>query len=123
MNLEIIKTNKPLVKPDFLGKPLHFGVHHTDHMLEIDYFANTWHDPLISKYHSFSMDPFNSSLHYGIQLFEGMKAFKTEEGKVTLFRPEMNMARMNQSAKRLSLPVRKNYDNFYNFIQIFLTFY
>ena len=107
MNLEIIKTNKPLEKPDFLNKPLHFGVHHTDHMLEIDYFANTWHDPLISKYHSFSIDPFKETLHYAIQLFEGMKAFKTEEGKVTLFRPEMNMKRMNNSARRISLPVKK----------------
>lgn len=114
MNLEIIKTNKPLIKPDFLNKPLHFGVHHTDHMLEIDYFANTWHDPLISKYHSFSIDPFNATLHYAIQLFEGMKAFKTEDGKVTLFRPEMNMIRMNNSAKRISLPVNKKRRKIFN---------
>ena len=105
MDLEIIKTNKPLEKPDFLNKPIQFGVHHTDHLLEIDYFANTWQGPKISKYHSLSIDPFNSTLHYAIQLFEGMKAFKTEDGKVTLFRPEMNMKRMNSSAERLSLPV------------------
>ena len=107
MHLEINKTKKKLAKPDFLNKPLPFGVYHTDHMLEIDYFANTWHDPIISKYHSLSMDPFNSTLHYAIQLFEGMKAFKTEDGKVSLFRPEKNMARMNKSAERISLPVRK----------------
>ena len=105
MDLQIIKTDKPLEKPDLLNKPVPFGVHHTDHMLEIDYVENVWQSPKISKYHSFSIDPFNATLHYSINLFEGMKAFKTEEGKVTMFRPEMNMKRMNNSAKRITLPV------------------
>jgi branched-chain amino acid aminotransferase len=94
-----------LEKPDYLNNPIPFGVYTTDHMLEIDFKGNTWQDPVISKYHDLSINPLNSTLHYAIQLFEGMKAFKTDDGKVTLFRPEMNMKRMNDSAKRLSLPV------------------
>lgn len=76
-------------------------------MLEIDYSAKEgWKKPLISEYHNFSIDPFNSTLHYAIQLFEGMKAFMSEDKKIVLFRPDMNMKRMNNSAKRLSLPVK-----------------
>ena len=104
-------------KPDFINKPLPFGVYHTDHILEIDYCSKEgWKKPHISEYHNFSIDPFNSTLHYAIQLFEGMKAFMTEEDKIVLFRPEMNMARMNNSAKRLSLPV--NFFSFTHLLQV-----
>lgn len=75
-------------------------------MLEIDYDHQTgWKNPEISQYHNFQIDPFNSSLHYAIQLFEGLKVHKSEDDRVILFRPELNMKRMNNSAERLSLPV------------------
>jgi branched-chain amino acid aminotransferase len=45
-------------------------------------------------------------LHYAQTLFEGMKAYRDEDGKITLFRPDMNMKRMNNSARRIALPVR-----------------
>ena len=96
-----------LPKPDFT-KPLKFGSVHTDYMLEIDHTtANGWEKPLISPYHDFSINPMNSSLHYAIQLFEGMKAYKNNED-IYLFRPELNMIRLNKSADRLALPVTIN---------------
>jgi branched-chain amino acid aminotransferase len=75
-------------------------------MLEIDYYNEEgWQMPEISQYHNFSIDPFNSTLHYAIQLFEGLKAYKSDDNRIILFRPEQNMIRMNYSSKRLSLPV------------------
>ena len=52
-----------------------------------------------------AVDPSSSVLHYAQAVFEGMKAYRDENGKVTLFRPEMNMKRMNEGASRLALPV------------------
>lgn len=52
-----------------------------------------------------AIDPSSSVLHYAQTLFEGMKAYRDESGKVTLFRPDMNMKRMNTSASRIALPV------------------
>jgi branched-subunit amino acid aminotransferase/4-amino-4-deoxychorismate lyase len=52
------------------------------------------------------MEPSSTVLHYAQTLFEGMKAYRDEHGKVTLFRPDMNMKRMNNSARRIALPVR-----------------
>lgn len=109
--LEIIKTTKPLQKPD-LSKPLKFGLHNTDYLFEVDYDEEHggWQKPLISPYHKLEIDPKNSSLHYAIQLFEGMKAFKSYKNKndIILFRPEMNMKRMLNSAKRIGLNVKLN---------------
>jgi len=63
-------TKKPLEKPDINDKPLPFGLFHTDHMLEIDYSVDEGRKkPEISEYHNSSIDPFNSNLHYAIQLF------------------------------------------------------
>jgi len=50
------------------------------------------------------MDPANTSLHYGIQCFEGLKAYKTEGGALRLFRPECNMKRFKESSMRVALP-------------------
>jgi branched-chain amino acid aminotransferase len=96
-----------LVKPDF-NKPLPFGLYHTDHLFEVDYEPQSgWSKPIVSPYHKLSIDPSNSSLHYAIQLFEGMKAYRNVKNpeQLLLFRPEMNMKRMQISAERLGLPV------------------
>ena len=50
------------------------------------------------------LHPFNSSLHYAVQCYEGLKAYKNETGAIRLFRPECNMMRFKESAKRISLP-------------------
>jgi len=76
-------------------------------MLEIDFKNHSWQAPKISKFEEFRLSPLNATLHYAVNLFEGMKAFKTEDNKINLFRPEMNMKRMNNSAKRITLPVKK----------------
>lgn len=90
-------------KPD-ITKPIKFGEYHTDHMLEIDYSNEKgWSKPIISPFHNFSLDPRNSSLHYAISLFEGMKVYRNKD-KLYLFRPELNMIRMNKSAERVGLP-------------------
>jgi branched-chain amino acid aminotransferase len=77
-------------------------------MLEIDYDPeHGWAKPVVSPYHKLEIDPTNSVLHYAIQLFEGMKAYRSSSSpqKILLFRPDMNMNRMNISAKRIGLPV------------------
>ena len=96
-------TKQKLQKPDY-SKPLQFGEFHSDHMLEIDYsIDNGWEKPVISPYHNLSIDPRNSALHYAVTLFEGMKAYRNKND-LYLFRPELNMIRMNRSAERVGLP-------------------
>ncbi|KAJ7357115.1 aminotransferase [Mycena albidolilacea] len=77
----------------------------TDHMLTIPWDAvSGWGTPEIKPYGPFQMEPSSTVLHYAQTLFEGMKAYRDEHGKVTLFRPDMNMKRMNNSARRIALP-------------------
>jgi branched-chain amino acid aminotransferase len=103
-DLRIQKADKLITKPDF-EKPLAFGVHHTDYMLEVDYSTSKgWGKPYITPYHMLQIDPRNSTLHYAIELFEGMKAFKNKDN-LLMFRPDKNMERMNKSAVKVCLPV------------------
>jgi len=82
-----------------------FGRRFTDHMLQMDFDPeNGWHDMRIEPYAPVPMDPASSVLHYGQAIFEGMKAYKSPEGEILLFRPEENFMRLNSSAKRLSIP-------------------
>jgi branched-chain amino acid aminotransferase len=82
-----------------------FGHTFSDHMLEVDWKKEEgWQVPVISEYKNFSMSPACVALHYALQCFEGMKAYKDKEGRVRLFRPDKNMARMNSSMARLSMP-------------------
>ncbi len=82
-----------------------FGHTFSDHMLSIDWNENKgWSAPVISEYTNLSLSPASSSLHYGIQCFEGMKAYKDAKGQVRLFRPDMNLARFDRSMQRLAMP-------------------
>eukprot|EP00039_Didymoeca_costata_P006536 m.91196 g.91196 ORF g.91196 m.91196 type:complete len:437 (-) comp13291_c0_seq3:235-1545(-) len=100
-----IKTSTNLKNSDIDPEKLGFGNHFTDHMLLVDYKEGQgWSKPIIEPYGNFSMDPASMVLHYGLEIFEGLKAYKGVDGKVRLFRPELNMARMNKSAARLALP-------------------
>jgi branched-chain amino acid aminotransferase len=84
---------------------LTFGRTFSDHMLVIDWNKHTgWATPVISEFTNFSMSPASLSLHYGIQCFEGMKAYKDKHGNVRLFRPDKNMTRFADSMERLALP-------------------
>lgn len=101
--LTIEHTKNPAPKPE--KSTLVFGKVFSDHMLEIDWTAEEgWGHPYITPRHNLSLDPAASVLHYAIECFEGMKAFKGKDGKVRMFRPMMNMERMNRSGQRVGLP-------------------
>lgn len=79
---------------------------HTDHMVEVDWTAaDGWGTPHIKPYAPLALDPTASCLHYATQCFEGLKAFRSTDGKtLRLLRPELNLARLNNSADRTALP-------------------
>ncbi len=84
---------------------LGFGVFFSDHMLHMDYeVGKGWHNVRIEPYAGLSIDPAALALHYGQQVFDGLKAFRTGEGAVQLFRPKEYLERMNRSAARLCMP-------------------
>ncbi|ETE68876.1 Branched-chain-amino-acid aminotransferase, cytosolic, partial [Ophiophagus hannah] len=92
-------------KPDPNG--LVFGTVFTDNMLFIEWsFTSGWDVPQIKPLENLSVHPAISALHYAVELFEGMKAYRGVDGKIRLFRPRLNMDRMLRSAARATLPVR-----------------
>lgn len=103
-DIRIIPTTNPKEKPADESK-LSFGKIFTDHMFCMNYTAGKgWHDARIEPYGPFQMDPSAMVFHYGQAIFEGMKAYRGEDGKARMFRPWDNFARMNQSARRLCIP-------------------
>lgn len=103
MEIKIQKTTAPKQKPD--QTKLGFGNYYTDHMFIMNYDEGQgWHDPRIVPYAPFEIDPASMVLHYAQEVFEGLKAYRTAEGKIQLFRPEKNMARLNVSCDRLCIP-------------------
>ncbi|NNG37163.1 branched-chain amino acid aminotransferase [Nakamurella aerolata] len=82
-----------------------FGNYFTDHMALIDWDPEQgWHDPRVVPYAPFSIDPASMVLHYGQEIFEGLKAYRQPDGSVAAFRPDANAKRMAGSARRLALP-------------------
>lgn len=81
-----------------------FGTIFTDHMFVADFRDGKWQAPEIVPYGPMPMEPAAKVFHYGQAVFEGMKAYKDEHGDVFLFRPEMNLHRINRSAWRLAMP-------------------
>ena len=103
MEIKIQKTTIPKAKPD--QTKLGFGKYYTDHMFMMNYDEGEgWHDARIVPYGPIPLDPAAMVLHYAQEIFEGLKAYRTKEGKIQLFRPEKNMARMNLSCDRLCIP-------------------
>ena len=101
--IQITKTTAPKAKPD--ESALGFGKYYTDHMLIIDYTAGIgWHDARIVPFGNLALHPAAVVLHYGMEIFEGLKAYRRPDGRVQLFRPMENVRRMNNSARRLALP-------------------
>ncbi|MCI9384733.1 MAG: branched-chain amino acid aminotransferase, partial [Lachnospiraceae bacterium] len=77
----------------------------TDHMFVMDYTEGKgWHDPRIEPYAPISLDPSAMVFHYGQEMFEGLKAYKTEDGRILMFRPDKNIERANNSNRRLMIP-------------------
>lgn len=81
-----------------------FGRVFSDHMLVMDYQDGAWQPPTIMPFGDLHMSPAALVLHYSQTIFEGLKAYKSADGSVNLFRPQANITRMNHSAKRLCMP-------------------
>ncbi|MBO9660732.1 MAG: branched-chain amino acid aminotransferase, partial [Chitinophagaceae bacterium] len=82
-----------------------FGKYFTDHMLEADYENGEWKNVEIKPYQPLLLEPSLAALHYGQAIFEGIKAYKDEEGNAFIFRPVDNFKRFNKSAERMNMPV------------------
>ncbi|MBQ4269888.1 MAG: branched-chain amino acid aminotransferase [Clostridia bacterium] len=103
MEIKITKTNKAGVMPP--ENELGFGRVFTDHMFVMDYEEGRgWYDARIIPFQNISLHPASTVLHYGAEIFEGLKAYRRADGGVQLFRPMENIRRMNNSAERMSLP-------------------
>ncbi len=103
MQLNITRADQLKSRPK--DSDLHFGDVFTDHMFSMDYDPeNGWNNPRIEPYAPITMDPATMVLHYGQAIFEGLKAFRSVDGGVQMFRPKDNMARLNRSARRLCIP-------------------
>ena len=103
MEISVTKTQNPKVKPE--ASTLGFGKFFTDHMFMMDFSREKgWYNARIIPFANISLHPASTVLHYGSEIFEGLKAYRRKDGKVQLFRPMENIRRMNSSAERLCLP-------------------
>ena len=102
-NFPVTRTSNPKVKPD--PDHLKFAEVFSDHMFMMEYDEGQgWHDGRIVPYQKIELDPASCVLHYAQMMFEGMKAYKTADGHVQLFRPEMNAQRLNRTNDRMCIP-------------------
>ena len=103
MQISITKTTCPKEKPE--ASVLGFGKYFSDHMFMMDYSREEgWHDARIVPFAPIALHPASTVLHYGSEIFEGLKAYRRADGKVQMFRPIENIRRMNRSADRMCLP-------------------
>ena len=103
MEIKITKTTTPKEKIDETN--LGFGKYFTDHMFVMEYNKEEgWHNARIEPFSNISLPPSAAVFHYGAEIFEGLKAYRTPSGDIQLFRPDANVERMNNSAERISLP-------------------
>ena len=84
---------------------LGFGQIFTDHIFEMDYNSDQgWYDPRIKPLEQLSLHPATMFIHYGQTVFEGLKAFKTKDENVVIFRPDRHLQRLNNSSRKLCIP-------------------
>lgn len=103
MEIRIERVEEKGVMPP--ESELGFGRVFSDHMFVMEYDEGRgWHDARIVPFGNISLHPASTVLHYGAEIFEGLKAYRTEEGEVRLFRPMENIRRLNSSAERMCLP-------------------
>ena len=103
MKITVQETNQPKIIPK--DSELGFGKYFSDHMLVMDYDEGEgWHDARIVPFGYISLHPASTVLHYGAEIFEGLKAYRTADGSIQLFRPLENIKRLNTSAERMCLP-------------------
>lgn len=111
---EFVKTLNPApatsARRDAILANPGFGQYFTDHMIQIQWTGNIeqgtgqWQQPTLVPYGPLALDPAAAVLHYGQEIFEGLKAYRHDDGSVWTFRPEKNAARLNRSAERMALP-------------------
>lgn len=106
MEIKIVTVSPEKMKPKPVDESkLGFGKIFTDHIFTVKYHDERgWYDPLIEPYRSLSLEPTALCLHYGQEIFEGMKAYRGSNNDIFLFRPMENIKRMNTSAERLCMP-------------------
>ena len=105
MEIKITKNMAPAAKPADESK-LGFGKVFTDHMFTMEWTRGQgWHDAQIVPFGPLSIHPASTVLHYGSEIFEGLKAYRAADGSVRMFRPMENIKRMNRSAARMGLPL------------------
>ena len=99
---ELTSNLKPIPGKD---DPLTFGTIFTDHMFMMNYkVGKGWYDPRIVPYEKISLEPSAMVFHYAQEMFEGLKAYKTEDGRTLLFRPNKNIQRANNTNRRICIP-------------------
>ena len=104
MKIDVTLTTTPKAKPQDESK-LGFGKIFTDHMFIMEYEEGKgWMNPRIEPYHRLSIDPSSTVLHYAQEIFEGLKAYRADDGRILMFRPEENCRRLNRSADRMCMP-------------------
>ncbi|XP_023214546.1 branched-chain-amino-acid aminotransferase, cytosolic-like, partial [Centruroides sculpturatus] len=104
-DLEVIHAKSSQLNPKPDPNHLVFGRHFSDHMFEVEWNASVgWGTPRICPIHHLNLHPAAKVFHYAQELFEGMKAFYGVDNKIRLFRPDVNMKRMLNTAERLDLP-------------------
>jgi len=102
-DIKITKAKTSKIKSvDF--KNLGFGEVFSDHMFSMDYENGEWINPRIEPYGKIEFEPAMCTLHYAQAVFEGLKAFHVKDGSINIFRPEMNLERMNRSNERMCIP-------------------
>ena len=104
LNIRIERNSNPKAKPD-PSMPLPFGKIFTDHMFVMNYTEGKgWYDARIVPYAPITLEPSAMVFHYGQEMFEGLKAYRGDNGEAYLFRPEMNAKRTNKTNERLCIP-------------------
>jgi branched-chain amino acid aminotransferase len=99
-----LAAKSPAQRDEILANP-GFGTHFTDHMVDICWsVGGGWHRPRVQPYGPITLDPAAAVLHYGQEIFEGIKAYRHADGSVHTFRPDQNGRRLQRSARRLALP-------------------
>ena len=104
LNIQVTRTTAPKAKPQDESK-LGFAKIFSDHMFLMDYTEGEgWHDARIVPYGPWELDPATTVFHYAQEIFEGLKAYRTADGSIQLFRPDCNANRINDSADRMGMP-------------------
>jgi branched-chain amino acid aminotransferase len=107
LEFEVVKNPNPTedaIREAIIANPT-FGTHFSDHQVVIVWEKDKgWHSAQVIPYGPIQMDPSSAVLHYGQEIFEGIKAYRHDDGSIWTFRPQMNAERLQRSAKRMALP-------------------